>query len=81
MKKGFVFLIVFGSILLVAGSAAFGLAIAKGAFKNNDFTKEVTKEYDFEDSFTKIDVGAVIYFFFSHYTFRVNSVIVKVYFI
>ena len=32
-------------------------------------------------SFTKIDVGAVIYFFFSHYTFRVNSVIVKVYFI
>ena len=59
MKKGFVFLIVFGSILLVAGSAAFGLAIAKGAFKNNDFTKEVTKEYDFEDSFTKIDVDVV----------------------
>ena len=59
MKKGFVFLIVFGSILLVAGSAAFGLAIAKDAFKNNDFTKEVTKEYVLEDSFSKIDVDVV----------------------
>ena len=59
MKKGFVFLIVFGSILLVAGSAAFGLAIAKGAFTNNNYTKEVTKEYVFEDSFSKIDVDVV----------------------
>ena len=59
MKKGFVFLIVFGSIILVAGSAAFGLAIAKGAFSNNGFTKEVTKEYVLEDSYSKIDVDVV----------------------
>ena len=59
MKKGFVFLIVFGSILFVAGSAAFGIAIAKDAFKNNSFTQEVTKEYVLEDSFNKIDVDIV----------------------
>ena len=59
MKKGFVFLIVFGSILFVAGSAAFGLAIAKGAFKNNSLTQEVTKEYILEDSFNKIDIDIV----------------------
>ena len=59
MKKGFVFLIVFGSILLVAGSAAFGLAIAKDAFKNNSLTQEVTKEYVLEDSFSKIDIDVV----------------------
>ncbi len=59
MKKGFVFLIVFGSILFVAGSAAFGLAIAKDAFKNNSLTQEVTKEYVLEDSFNKIDVDIV----------------------
>lgn len=59
MKKGFIFLIVFGSILFVAGSAAFGLAIAKDAFKNNSFTQEVTKEYVLEDSFNKIDVDIV----------------------
>ena len=59
MKKGFVFLIVFGSILFVAGSAAFGLAIAKGVFKDNQFTKEVTKEYVLEDSFNKIDIDIV----------------------
>lgn len=59
MKKGFVFLIVFGSILFVAGSAAFGLAIAKGAFKNNSLTQEVTKEYILEDSYSKIDVDIV----------------------
>ena len=59
MKKGFVFLIVFGSILLVAGSAAFGLAIAKDAFRNNSLTQEVTKEYVLEDSFSKIDVDIV----------------------
>lgn len=59
MKKGFVFLIVFGSILFVAGSAAFGLAIAKGVFKDNQFTKEVTKEFPLEDSFNKIDVDIV----------------------
>ena len=59
MKKGFVFLIVFGSILFVAGSAAFGLAIAKDAFKNNSLTQEVTKEYILEDSFSKIDVDIV----------------------
>ena len=59
MKKGFVFLIVFGSILLVAGSAAFGLAIAKDAFKNNNLTQEVTKEYVLEDSFSKIDIDVV----------------------
>lgn len=59
MKKGFVFLIVFGSILFVAGSAAFGLAFAKGVFKDNQFTKEVTKEYVLEDSFNKIDIDIV----------------------
>ena len=59
MKKGFVFLIVFGSIILVAGSAAFGLAIAKGAFSNNSFTKEVPVEYNFEDSYNKIDIDVV----------------------
>ena len=59
MKKGFIFLIVFGAIILTAGSAMFGLAIAKGAFTNNSFTKEVTKEYVLEDSFNKIDVDIV----------------------
>ena len=59
MKKGFVFLIVFGSILLVAGSAAFGLAIAKDAFKNNDFTKEIPQEYLFEEPISKIDIDVV----------------------
>ena len=59
MKKGFVFLIVFGSILFVAGSAAFGLAFAKGVFKDNQFTKEVTETYVLEDSFNKIDVDIV----------------------
>lgn len=59
MKKGFVFLIVFGSILLVAGSAAFGLAIAKDAFKNNDFTKEIPQEHLFEEPISKIDIDVV----------------------
>ena len=59
MKKGFVFLIVFGSILLVAGSAAFGLAYSKGAFKNGELSKEITKEYVLEDSYSKIDVDIV----------------------
>lgn len=59
MKKGFVFLIVFGSILLIGGSAAFGLAVAKGAFKNNALMQEVTKEYVLEDSFNKIDIDIV----------------------
>ena len=59
MKKGFIFLIVFGSILLVAGSAAFGLAFAKGAFTNDALTKEVTKDFNFEESINKIDVDIV----------------------
>ena len=59
MKKGFIFLIVFGAIILTAGSAMFGLAIAKGAFTNNSWSKEVTKEYTLEDSFNKIDVDIV----------------------
>ena len=59
MKKGFIFLIVFGTILLVGGAAAFGLAYAKGAFNNSALTKEITKEYVLEDSFSKIDVDIV----------------------
>ena len=59
MKKGFIFLIVFGAIILTAGSTMFGLAIAKGAFTNNSLTKEVTKEHFPEESFSKIDIDVV----------------------
>lgn len=59
MKKGFIFLIVFGTILLAAGGAMFGLAIAKGAFDNNVLMKEVTNEIVLDDSFNKIDIDIV----------------------
>ena len=59
MKKGFIVLIVLGAAILTAGSAMFGLAIAKGAFSNNSWSKEVTNTYTPEGSFNKIDVDIV----------------------
>ena len=59
MKKGLIVLIIVGAVILTAGSAMFGLAIAKGAFTNNDFTKEVPVEGSFEDSYNKIDIDVV----------------------
>ena len=59
MKKGFIVLIVLGAAILTAGSAMFGLAIAKGAFSNDSWSKEVTNTYTPEGSFNKIDVDIV----------------------
>lgn len=59
MKKGLIALIIVGAAILTAGSAMFGLAIAKGAFTNNSWSKEVTVEHTPEGSFSKIDVDIV----------------------
>lgn len=57
MKKGLIVLIVVGAAILTAGSAMFGLAIAKGAFKNSSNSKEVPNSITLTESYNKIDVN------------------------
>lgn len=59
MKKGLLVLIIVGASLLTVGGTMFAIAAARGSFNNNDYTKEVTNEFEFEDAFNNIDIEIV----------------------
>ena len=55
MKKGLVVLIVVGAVLLTAGGALFGVAIAKNALSTSG--PLVTNNHDINESFNKINIA------------------------